>query len=97
MLLPNSKSVHTELVFRLQIAVFPTIDPSRPIRQQHPKRVKSNVFNVQEDKHIQILITKWMSGQEEIREKLEDGNAQVLEKVIAKPNVNQAYFEISGE
>lgn len=55
------------------------------------------VFNVQEDKHIQILITKWMSGQEEIREKLEDGNAQVLEKVIAKPNVNQAYFEISGE
>ena len=55
------------------------------------------VFNVQEDKHIQILITQWMSGQEEIREKLEDGNAQVLEKIIAKPNVNQAYFEISGE
>ena len=28
MLLPNSQSVHTELVFRLQTAVFPTTDPS---------------------------------------------------------------------
>ena len=55
------------------------------------------VFNVQEDKHIQILITRWMSGQEEIRGKLEDGNAQVLEKVIAKPNINRAYIEILGE
>ena len=53
------------------------------------------VFNVQEDKHIQILITRWMSGQEEIRGKLEDGNAQVLKKIIAKPNVNRAYFDIS--
>ena len=41
MLLPNSKSVHTELVFRLQIPIFSTIDPSRPIRQQHPKRGNS--------------------------------------------------------
>ena len=55
------------------------------------------VFNVQEDKHIQILITRWMSGQEEIRGKLEDGNAQVLEKVIAKPNINRSYLEIFGE
>ena len=55
------------------------------------------VFNVQEDKHIQILITQWISGQEEIRDKLEAGNAQVLEKVIAKPNVNRSYLEIFGE
>ena len=55
------------------------------------------VFNVQDDKKIQILITQWISGQEEIRDKLEAGNAQVLEKVIAKPNVNRSYFEILGE
>ena len=55
------------------------------------------VFNVQEDKHIQILITQWISGQEEIRGKLEAGNAQVLEKVIAKPNVNRSYLEIFEE
>ena len=54
-----------------------------------------HVVNVQEDKRIQILITHWESGQEEIRDKLEAGNAQVLEKVIAKPNVNRAYFDIS--
>ena len=52
---------------------------------------------MQEDKHIQILITQWISGQEEIRDKLEAGNAQVLEKVIAKPNVNRSYLEIFGE
>ena len=55
------------------------------------------VFNVQDDKKIQILITQWISGQEEIRDKLEAGNAQVLEKVIAKPNVNRSYLEILGE
>ena len=55
------------------------------------------VFNVQEDKHIQILITQWIPGQEEIKDKLEDNNAQVLEKVIAKPNVNRSYVEIWGE
>ena len=35
MLLPNFESIHIELVFRLQTVVFPTTDPSRPIRQQH--------------------------------------------------------------
>ena len=55
------------------------------------------VFNVQEDKYIQILITQWISGQEEIRDKLEAGNAQILEKVIAKPNVNRSYLEIFEE
>ena len=45
MLLPNSESVHTELVSRLQTAVFPTSNPSRPIRQQHPKRGNSNSRN----------------------------------------------------
>ena len=55
------------------------------------------VFNVQEDKHIQILITQWISGQEEIKDKLEANNAQVLKKVIAKPYVNRSYVEILEE
>ncbi len=55
------------------------------------------VFNVQDDKNIQILITQWIPGQEEIKDKLEANNAQVLEKIIAKPNVNRLYFEILGE
>lgn len=55
------------------------------------------VFNVQDDKNIQILITEWIPGQEEIKDKLEANNAQVLEKIIAKPNVNRSYFEILGE
>ena len=55
------------------------------------------VFNVQDDKNIQILITQWIPGQEEIKDKLENNNAQVLKKIIAKPNVNQEYFGFLGE
>lgn len=55
------------------------------------------VYNVQDDKNIQILITQWIPGQEKIKDKLEANNAQVLEKIIAKPNVNRSYFEILGE
>ena len=42
------------------------------------------VFNVQDDKNIQILITQWIPGQEKIKDKLEANNAQVLKKIIAK-------------
>ena len=52
------------------------------------------VVAVQEDKRIQILITHWESGQEEIKSKLENSNTQVLKKIIAKPNINREYFEI---
>ena len=55
------------------------------------------VFNVQDDKNIQILITQWIPGQEEIKDKLENNNAQVLEKIIAKPNVSRSHFEFLGE
>ena len=42
--IPNS--VHTELVFRPQTAVFTTAEYLSTIRQQHPKRIKSTCLPV---------------------------------------------------